>query len=722
MLVKIILLCILACSLSASANEKANPVNNSQCLDCHPSSFADWQQSDHARAMAIADKSSVLADFDNASINHYGQKAVFFKKGDSYQVRISDENGNETLTIKYSFGHYPLQQYLVETSPGRLQVLPFSWDSRPLSEGGQRWYHNYSQEPIKAEDRLHWRQPLQNWNGMCADCHSDGLERRYNAIENRFDSQWDNINVGCLSCHGDMSSHAKNLRQQKASLPEAVKQLQASQWQRKPEEKTASWQGKERDNSFMQGCFSCHSLRAPLTDGFKANKAFLDQFSPQLLSAPMYHADGQIKEEVYVYGSFLQSKMYAAGVNCLDCHDKHSMKLKIQGNGLCLQCHSAEHYNTQGHHRHKEGSEGGQCVNCHMPETRYMGVDDRRDHGFKIPRPDVSIAHGSPNACNKCHQDKSNHWAQAELESWFGPSPPLSQTRRDFMTLHSGTAIGLERHLAIIADKGLDTITRATALQLLAGSTQVIEVKALLPYLNHADPLMRLSAAQAATLLSDGDRIRALTPLLKDKLKAIRVAAAKSLVTTSMAKQDSNLFDHAFNDLLSANEINSWRGEGRANQGVLALEQGDIPAAEHAFSEAIKIDPYFEGAYINLADIFHGQGQPARLARVLQQGMARLPESATIRYAYGLYLVRQQQLNQALVYFEQAMSFAPETEQYAYTYLLALDGQGKTEQAIKKLKDIIGGYARHQQLKSLGLHFSRKLGDPSAFEFFSSIE
>ena len=135
----------------------------------------------------------------------------------------------------------------------------------------------------------------------------------------------------------------------------------------------------------MYNCFSCHALRAPLTDGIKANKPFLEQFTPQLPAAPNYYADGQIKEDVYFYGTFLQSKMYGKGVNCLDCHDKHTMKLKVEGNGLCLQCHGGEVYNVKEHYQHNEDSTGAQCVTFYMPENRYMGADDRRDHSFKIP-------------------------------------------------------------------------------------------------------------------------------------------------------------------------------------------------------------------------------------------------------------------------------------------------------------------------------------------------
>jgi len=289
-LFEIILLCLLqlACLSLTAKTSSQNPIYQ-DCASCHEAEFQHWQKSDHAKSMATADESSVLADFNNVSVSHYGQKARFYRENSHFMVSISYEDKTEIFPVKYSFGFYPLQQYLVDTGEGKLQVLPFSWDSRSSAEGGQRWYHNYSNEEIRPEDRLHWRQPLQNWNGMCADCHSDGLVRNYNTKENSFKTQFDNINVGCNSCHGDMADHSSEQQSAKAHnkrLPKAAEKT-SGHWIRKSGQNTAKWQGKPRDNSFMETCFACHSLRSPLTDGIKPEAHFLDQFTPQLLRDPI---------------------------------------------------------------------------------------------------------------------------------------------------------------------------------------------------------------------------------------------------------------------------------------------------------------------------------------------------------------------------------------------------------------------------------------------------
>ncbi len=695
--------------------------SDQSCIRCHTSSVKAWQKSDHAKSMALPDKNSILADFNNTDIEHYGQKAHFFIKDNEYQVTISYNKNIDQYPIKYTFGYFPVQQYLVETEKGKLQVLPFAWDARTKENGGQRWYHNYSHEEIRSEDRLHWRQPLQNWNGMCADCHSDGLIRNYDAEEDSFTSNFENINIGCVSCHGDMSEHAIKDKISNVAKDITLAQATKGQWIRDVNDKTAQWHGKKRDNNFMDNCFSCHSLRSPLTDGIKPNTAFLNQFMPQLPSTPNYYPDGQINEEVYVYGSFLQSKMYSKGVNCLDCHDKHTMKLKIEGNGLCLQCHSGDVYNVKSHHQHELASSGSECVNCHMPSKVYMGVDDRRDHSFKVPRPELSSPFNTPNACTQCHDNKSNEWASEHLEKWHGKPKGLLQSKYFLMALNNGQEINLEDHLSIISDNQLDIISRASALQMLSFTTKMITIGVLKPYLEHPESLLRLSAANAALLLTPAERVIHLTPLLVDEFKAIRVAAARNLVASKMPAKNQQAFEEALSELFDANELSSWRGEGRANQGAIAIETNDFLAAEKYFRGSIKIEPYFEAGYINLADVYRVQQRSIEAAEVLVEGTKNLPKSAVIKYAYGLHLVRQKNYVNAVTLFEEAVHLSPENSQYAYTLVLALDGIGHSKKALSKLKTLILDYEDKAKLKELGLYLSQKGNNKADYDWFIKL-
>ncbi|AWB69075.1 hypothetical protein C2869_17870 [Saccharobesus litoralis] len=682
--------------------------------------------------MAVASKESVLANFNNQQAKHFTQTAKFYRKNDKYYAELTHQDKTTTYHIEYTFGHYPLQQFLVKGEKGRYQVLPFSWDSRSKKDGGQRWFAMYSEEDIMPADRLHWQQPLQSWNGMCADCHSDGLTRNYNPTDNSFSSEWDNINVGCLSCHADQRQHAQAYQQGKKqtthSLVDNSLRYITGAWLRNQGEKVAKWRNqdgspaKPRNNQFMDACFACHSLRSPVTDGIDANQPFFDQFSPQFLVPPLYHADGQIKDEVYVYGSFMQSKMHQAGVNCLDCHDPHTMKVKTLDNGLCLQCHSPDEYNVQEHHKHPVASAGAQCVNCHMPENTYMGVDDRRDHSFKIPRPDLSQQFDTPNACVQCHQasdkSKDNAWAAKTLKQWHGPAKSLSSSKRDFMRLHIGQMVSIDSHMRIIADTELDDMTRATALFMLSYRQEPLPLAKLASYVTDKSDLIRLALARALNNQPAEQKVSLLKPLLSDKRRSVRTAAAQALVDGPTSVVDSAVFKQAFEELATEHDINSWRGEGRLNQGNLALRQGNMSQAIEAYQQAIVVEPYFDLGYINLADLYRGQNQAKLVAQTLEQGIKAVPLSATLKYSYGLHLIRQKQAHQSVNYFKQAFEIDSANPQYLYALTLAMDNIGHSQKALDMLVKRYADFRGNGQIQQMGMYLAQKLNNRQAYQVF----
>ena len=697
----------------AYINKDSDPQN---CVSCHEAAVSAWEKSDHAKAMDIATTKTVLGNFNNVKFEHYSQKARFYIEDNTFFMELNHEGKSSIYEIVYTFGHYPLQQYLIKTDKGKYQVLPFAWDSRAKKEGGQKWFVIYEDEDIKQQDRLHWKQPLQNWNGMCADCHSDGLKRNFTIEKSSFDTSFDNINVGCLSCHGKMNNHTKNksIVKNTRTQPKVI-----NSWLRKVGKKTARWQGEKRDNSFMDTCFACHSLRSPITDGIDPKHAFLDQFTPSFIAPPLYYADGQIKEEVYVYGSFLQSKMYKAGVNCIDCHDQHTMKIKAQNNGLCLQCHSAEVFNKYTHFNHKAGSEGSKCVNCHMPTNRYMGVDDRRDHSFKIPQPHLSSKNNTPNACTNCHEDKDNEWAAENLKKWHGKPKALSTTYSDFLSLQRGVPIQLAQHIAIINDENLNDIVRATAIVALVNTTGSLSNNVISPWVHSNKPLLRLAIAQIGRLIPANEQQLAFTQLLSDKYKSIRVAAANQLMGFDIV--DAETMKKAFNELMLANNINAWRGEGNLNQSIIHTSSGHINKAVVSLQNAIKVDPYFSAAYINLADVYKNMGDTKNETKILLQALKAVPLDAMVHYSYGLHLIRSNNKANAVKAFSKAIKLEPSNPQYVYLYVLAKDSLGQTKQALMQLRLLITKVNNPEQLAQLGLSFSQKMGDQKSYHFFTQF-
>ena len=412
----------------------AQYVGSNACVSCHGKEASEWQTSQHHDAMAEATAQSVLGNFNNAKFNYAGLTSTFFKRAGKFFVNTDGRDGKLTdHEIKYTFGVYPLQQYLVEFPDGRLQALSIAWDARPKKEGGQRWFHLYADERITYDDELHWTRPSQNWNFMCADCHSTDIRKNYDSVADRFQTRWAEISVGCEACHGPGSRHlewAKSSRAGKPSENDGAKGLSA----RLDERRGITWSVNAASGNAVRSqpratereievCAQCHARRGQIAEGYQAGKPFLDYYRPALLTPLLYHSDGQQRSEVYNWGSFLQSKMHANGVTCSDCHNPHSGKLRAEGNVICATCHTPSKYDIAAHHHHKSHSAGAACVACHMPTTTYMVVDPRHDHSLRVPRPDLSVKFGTPNACNGCHTNRDARWAANQVKQWYGHDP-----------------------------------------------------------------------------------------------------------------------------------------------------------------------------------------------------------------------------------------------------------------------------------------------------------
>ena len=464
-----------------SPRPAASYVGRATCASCHESEAALWSGSHHDLALQEPTEEAVLGDFDGATLTHFGTTATFFERDGRLFARTESAGGDlADFEIAYTLGAHPLQQYLVEFPGGRYQALGIAWDSRPLSEGGQRWFHLYPDAEIGPDDPLHWTQPAHNWNYMCAECHSTGLQKGYDPVAKVYETTWSEIDVSCEACHGPGSSHVawaeETARDGGVPTPGADGSWLSAGladpdrgWAFGTAARVATRTAPLASNEEVETCAQCHARRAILEDGRVAGRPLMDTHEPSLLHEGLYYADGQILDEVYVYGSFAQSRMYRAGVTCSDCHDPHSLDLRATGNALCSRCHLASQYDAPSHHFHPAESPGAQCVECHMPERTYMVVDPRRDHSLGIPRPDLSQLVGSPTACNGCHTEESVEWAAQVLEGWFGST---AERRKHFgEAIHAGRIGGPGADTALVAlalDGSEPAIARATALSLLS--------------------------------------------------------------------------------------------------------------------------------------------------------------------------------------------------------------------------------------------------------------
>lgn len=694
------------------------------CVSCHEDQARAWRGSHHDLAMRVADEKTVLGDFNNISLKHHGVTTTFFQRGKKFMVRTEGADGKKAeFEIAYTFGADPLQQYLIPFGDGRMQVLGAAWDSRAKQDGGQRWFHLYRDRDLKAGDPLHWTGVDQTWNHMCAECHSTVLRKNYVPEENRFETSWSDVNVNCEACHGPGADHvawatapgAKDTGKGDKGLTVDLS-ADIDDWSFEAGAKIAA-RNMPASRTELNVCAKCHSRRAPLSAWDHDDKNLLQSHNLQLLFDGYYFPDGQIRDEVFVLGSFLQSKMYQAGVTCSNCHDPHSLKTRAKGNALCAQCHAPDAFDTPKHHFHPADTDGAQCVSCHMPERTYMVVDPRRDHGFHSPRPDLSETLGVPNACTGCHADKDAAWASAELASRFGAKdggdPHFAQVLSDARKEVPGSGDPLAR---IIADKNAAPIVRATALAeigpFLTSSRPAIE--ALAGAVSDADPVIRFGAAQVLPSLPPRERLQLGAPMLDDPMLAVRVAAASGLVTLPRRQLPENvraIVDKAGRIYKKAQEIVADRPEGQVNIGNIHMARGEFAEAEAAFRTALRLDPRFTAGSVNLADLYRLRNRDGDGEAVLKTALSKSPDAAELQYSMGLLLVRQKRLQDALAFLERAASLQPGNARYGYTYGLALQGAGQKDAARAMLKTMLQRHPYNGDLLNAMVSYSLETGN-----------
>jgi predicted CXXCH cytochrome family protein len=700
-------------------------VGAAACAGCHAGEAAQWRGSHHQRAMAVASEETVLGNFADATVTQGGVTSTFYRKDDRFMVRTDGPDGAlHDYPIAYTFGVQPLQQYLIPFPGGRYQVLGIAWDSRPAAEGGQRWFHLYPQA-AKAGDRLHWTGLDQTWNFMCADCHSTNLQRNFDLPTVSYRTTWSEINVSCEACHGPGSRHvdwarggAADRDDPRKGLVVALTDAGAGRWVLDPAIGTATRTAPRRSDSQLETCGFCHARRHELTPTFGYGRPLLDSAVPALLEAGLYHVDGQILAEDYEYGSFQQSRMFQMGVTCSDCHDPHSLRLRASGNQLCAQCHLPARFDTTQHHHHPAGSAGAQCADCHMPTRTYMVVDARRDHSIRIPRPDLSAALGTPNACNACHADRTAQWAADAVARWYGPG---RRPGPDWATTIAAARQGLpgtsEALAALATAPDRAPIVRATALSLFptfAGDVTPTMIKAYLGGLHDPDPLVRVAAIEALSPFGPEQRLQLLPSLLADPVLAVRVAAARSLAVVPPdqlpAGQRTDL-DRALKELEAAEMASADRPESHLALGAVDAERGDAAAAEAAYRQALRLDPQFVPAMLNLADLYRALGRDGEAETLLRQAVATAPDDAAAAHAFGLLKARQGKLEDALALLRNAATLAPDDARYAYVYAVALNTAGRSADALAVLSAANGRHPSDLDILTALATISRDAGD-----------
>jgi len=682
-------------------SEVNNYVGSSTCIECHKEEYNKWIGSHHDLAMQIANDSTVLGDFNNVKVTIDEVNYFFYREASKYLVRINEiDNSEKVYEITYAFGVTPLQQYLIDFDNGKKQVLRATWDVLE-----NKWYHQYKGDVIEPNDWLHWTKDAQNWNTMCAECHSTNLQQNYDIDTDSFNTTYSEINVACESCHGQAKKHIN--------------------WaNNKPlDENTHILNGINQTQQLNQ-CAGCHARRTKLTQNMEPGIKFEDQFILQTLNTEYYHGDGQIDDEDYVFGSFRQSKMFAEGVRCTDCHDAHSLKLKFDDNRLCAQCHVPANYNSKKHHFHAENTDASLCINCHMTGKNYMGNDFRRDHSFRIPRPDQSVNYGTPNACTGCHEGKDDKWAANSIKKWYGNN--RKKHFSDALLVSSKPEITeSERQMldTFINDLESPNIARATVIENL-NFTNDAQIEVLLKALNDSSAIVRYNALLKFRNFSPQIRTSIALKHISDSTKMVRIGVAQLVLgidESNFSETDKISLKKSREEFEAMLFSNADFATGRLQLADYYMQNDDINNAIKHYKMALKKDSLLTPVYSNLATAYSlikdnsnaieildewiklepKQGRPHFLKALLyfETGDSVLAVSELelaikldpndTRSMYNLatyYYQENKDLVLAEKYVKKALKIEPENQNYQYLLALIYQQQGQIEKSQRLMK------------------------------------
>lgn len=622
-------------------------VGDKECTSCHSKAYNEWKGSHHDMAMQVANSTTVLGDFNDVQITLDGVNYLFTRNGQDYIVKTKEIDGSQhTFKIGYTFGVEPLQQYLVDFEDGKKQVLRVTWDTVKKT-----WYHQYAGDSIDPHDWMHWTGVSQNWNTMCAECHSTNLEKHYNVEGDSYNTTYSSINVSCESCHGPASKH-----------------INWAKSNDKYSDNNTYLAGLNSQLDQMNSCAPCHARRTKLTENLNPNIPFEDQYILQNLSTEFYHGDGQILEEDYVFGSFIQSEMYHQDVKCTDCHNPHTLELKMKGNNLCMQCHEPK-YNSPDHHFHKTETEGSQCINCHMTGKTYMGNDFRRDHSFRIPRPDQSVQFSMPNACNQCHTDKSNFWAAEKVKAWYGSErePHFS----DYLLVSNKDALSaneIQQINAFINNLDYPAIARATAVDNMNIASEQ-QYETVLSRLDDPSPLVRYNALRKFDIAPPELRVQIASKHLSDTTKMVRIAAADLLTdldASLLSNLNQSVLNKAQNELKTMLLTNADFSTGRMQLGDYYYKKKQFNKAINQYEIALKKDSLLLPAYTNLATTYSQIGNTMKALETLNILINKSPNMSRAYYLRGLVNFELNKADEAISDLKQAVKLNPSDTRSLY--------------------------------------------------------
>ena len=663
------------------------------CRDCHAKAFASWEHSHHGLAERPLETVLDNPAFDPPQkVKHGSQTSSTRMRDGRFEITTAGAGGSsQAFTPQRAIGVDPLVQYLIASSNGLFQSTELAWDP-----ARKEWFDVYGEEDRQPGEWGHWTGRGMNWNFMCASCHNTRLRRNYDETSDGYATTKVESGVGCEACHGPMADHVT--------------------WQKEHPQKGVKDPTARRltTNQMFQTCGPCHARRVELTGDFVPGDHFGNHYALTFVDeSDIYYPDGQVRDEDYEYASILSSKMWASGVRCVHCHDPHSGKTVLQGDAVCLQCHSsptppAPKIDPAAHSFHKAATPGDRCVDCHMPLTPYMQRHWRHDHGFTIPDPLLTKQFSIPNACNRCHTNQTADWSLQWTDKWYGQKMerPTRIRAQAVAKARQGDATSIPVLVDVIRSDAIP-LWRASAANLLQRWAVQPDVSTnLVRALRDSDPMVRHAAIRSLEWITGSDaRVTAeVRRLLDDPIRLVRVQAAWSLRTSV----DTNSI--AGRDLLTYLSNGADHAGGAMQLGIFLSDRGRPDQALFWFRRAIAWDAYSAPFRDTIAVVLSQVGQIEEAVQQLEAACRLAPREAIYRYRLGLALNEVKGLDMAVKSLEEAVRLDPAMGQAWYNLGLGYAQQNLLEpslEALEKAERLMPDaaqvpYARATVLRRLG--------------------
>ena len=650
--------------LSAKEIPDSHFLGDQKCKTCHQKEFEEWQGSDHDRAMEVADRTTILANFDGEKFTSQGVTSHFYQKDNGFYVNTEGPDGQyHDYKIEYTFGVTPLQQYIVKFPDGHYQCLRTAWDTLE-----NKWFDLYPDFKVVHSEWLHWSRGGLNWNTMCSDCHSTNVRKNYDETTHSYDTKFAIINVNCEACHGPGKQHVEEADR----LGSHYKTSGSMRM---------TWDTAPKD--LVDQCARCHMRREQFSASYNFEGTMLDHYFPQLIVENIYYPDGQILDEDYVYGSFVQSKMYQNDVSCNNCHNSHSLKLRFEGNRLCAQCHSSEEYDTPKHHFHQANTDGAQCINCHMTGRYYMGNDFRRDHSFRIPRPDQSLKYGTPNACTGCHTDKSDSWAWEAFQNLFGQvdSIHFSDKLAPGILGEPHAHVGLTQ---LVQDKSQPEIIRASAVRALSQYREPDLIEKYLALLNDDSPMVRGTTLDVLSEINNVDYVSYFLPLLNDGKRTVRIKAFYALAGITelqIPEPYKDSYQHVKKEFDTYLKGNLDFVGGQVKRANFYLKQGDIHQAIEGYEKALQMDFLNNQVRLDLANLYYNNNDYQKSEDAYKTVISQEPEYGPAYYSLALLYAEMERTDEAIEQMQKATDLMPDNLRAYYNLSLLYDKKHEAAKA-----------------------------------------